>query len=51
MRSGTFSRSTCTPIPALLDEVNRAGKLAPGDLCCMAGFGSGFTWGSALLRW
>ncbi|GIW72898.1 MAG: 3-oxoacyl-[acyl-carrier-protein] synthase 3 [Planctomycetota bacterium] len=38
-------------IPALLDEVHRAGRLRPGDLVCMAGFGSGFTWGSALVRW
>ena len=38
-------------IPSLLDEVNRDGKLERGDLICMAAFGSGFTWASALLRW
>ncbi|RME71888.1 MAG: ketoacyl-ACP synthase III [Planctomycetota bacterium] len=38
-------------MPALLDEVVREGRIAPGDLICMAGFGSGFTWGSALIRW
>jgi 3-oxoacyl-[acyl-carrier-protein] synthase-3 len=38
-------------IPMCLDECVRAGRLKPGDLICMAGFGSGFTWGSALLRW
>jgi 3-oxoacyl-[acyl-carrier-protein] synthase-3 len=38
-------------IPSLLDEVARSGKLKRGDLICMAAFGSGFTWASALLRW
>lgn len=38
-------------IPALLDEVVRAGKVKEGDLCCLAAFGSGFTWASAILRW
>ncbi len=38
-------------IPALLDEVVRAGKVKEGDLCLLAAFGSGFTWASALIRW
>jgi 3-oxoacyl-[acyl-carrier-protein] synthase-3 len=38
-------------IPALLDQVVREGKVKRGDLVAMAGFGSGFTWASALLRW
>jgi 3-oxoacyl-[acyl-carrier-protein] synthase-3 len=38
-------------IPMCLDECIRAGRLEAGDLICMAGFGSGFTWGSALIRW
>jgi 3-oxoacyl-[acyl-carrier-protein] synthase-3 len=38
-------------IPALMDEVVRAGTVKPGDLCCLAAFGSGFTWASAVLRW
>jgi 3-oxoacyl-[acyl-carrier-protein] synthase III len=27
------------------------GKLKKGDLLCLAAFGSGFTWASALVRW
>ena len=27
------------------------GKVKDGDLVCLAAFGSGFTWASALLRW
>jgi 3-oxoacyl-[acyl-carrier-protein] synthase-3 len=38
-------------IPSLLDEVARDGKMKRGDLLCMAAFGSGFTWASALIRW
>jgi 3-oxoacyl-[acyl-carrier-protein] synthase-3 len=34
-----------------LDECVREGRLNEGDLVLMAGFGSGFTWGSALMRW
>ncbi len=35
----------------LLDECVRAGRVSEGDLIALAGFGSGFTWGSALIRW
>ncbi len=46
-----YGNLSAAAIPALPDEVNRDKMIKPGDLCCMAGFGSGFTWGSALLRW
>ncbi len=46
-----YGNLSAAAIPPLLDEVNRDKMIKPGDLCCMAGFGSGFTWGSALLRW
>ncbi|MFM8242135.1 MAG: 3-oxoacyl-[acyl-carrier-protein] synthase III C-terminal domain-containing protein, partial [Crocinitomicaceae bacterium] len=26
-------------------------KVKEGDLVCLAAFGSGFTWGSVLLKW
>jgi 3-oxoacyl-[acyl-carrier-protein] synthase-3 len=35
----------------LLDECVRSGRVSEGDLVAMAGFGSGFTWGAALIRW
>jgi 3-oxoacyl-[acyl-carrier-protein] synthase-3 len=38
-------------IPALLDECVRGGRVKRGDLVCLAAFGSGFTWASALVRW
>ncbi|MGK0295256.1 MAG: 3-oxoacyl-[acyl-carrier-protein] synthase-3 [Ulvibacter sp.] len=27
------------------------GKIKEGDLVVLAAFGSGFTWGSAMIRW
>ncbi len=46
-----YGNCSAASIPMLLDECVRAGRLEPGRLVGMAGFGSGFTWGSALLRW
>ena len=38
-------------LPILLAEASRGGHLAAGQLVSLTAFGSGFTWGSALLRW
>ncbi|MFC9328891.1 3-oxoacyl-ACP synthase III family protein [Kitasatospora sp. NPDC057015] len=38
-------------VPVALDEANRTGALADGDLVLLAGFGGGMSIGSALLRW
>ncbi len=38
-------------IPILLDELNREGRLAPGDLMAMSAFGSGLSTGVCILRW
>ncbi len=46
-----YGNCSAASIPMCLDECVRAGRLEPGDLLLMAGFGSGFTWGSALIRW
>ena len=46
-----YGNCSAASIPMCLDECVRSGRLRPGDLVCLAAFGSGFTWGSALLRW
>jgi 3-oxoacyl-[acyl-carrier-protein] synthase-3 len=46
-----FGNTTASTIPIGLDEAVRAGRLKPGMLVGSAAFGSGFTWGSALIRW
>jgi acetoacetyl-CoA synthase len=38
-------------IPVTLDEANRAGRLADGDLVLLLGFGGGISMGASLLRW
>lgn len=46
-----FGNTTAASIPIALCEAVEAGKVKEGDLVCLAAFGSGFTWGSALIRW
>ncbi len=46
-----YGNTTSASIPIALCEVWEQGKVKEGDLVCLAAFGSGFTWASALLRW
>ena len=46
-----YGNTTAASIPIALAEAKLAGKVKEGDLICLAAFGSGFTWASALIRW
>lgn len=46
-----YGNTTAASVPIALCEAWEAGKLNEGDLVCLAAFGSGFTWASALLKW
>jgi 3-oxoacyl-[acyl-carrier-protein] synthase III len=46
-----YGNTTAASIPIALCEAWEAGKINQNDLVCLAAFGSGFTWASALLRW
>ena len=46
-----YGNTTAASVPIALCEAWEAGKIKNGDLVCLAAFGSGFTWASALLRW
>ena len=46
-----YGNTTAASIPIALCEAYEEGKVKEGDLVCLAAFGSGFTWGSALIRW
>ncbi len=46
-----FGNTTAASIPIALTEAWENGKVKEGDLIVLAAFGSGFTWGSALIRW
>ncbi|HEV8265371.1 MAG TPA: beta-ketoacyl-ACP synthase III [Gemmatimonadales bacterium] len=46
-----YGNTTAASIPIALDEAVAQRRLAPGDLVLLTAFGSGFTWGSAAIRW
>ena len=46
-----YGNTTAASIPIALSEALAQGRIQSGDLVCLAAFGSGFTWASALIRW
>ncbi len=46
-----YGNTTAASIPIALAEAIEKGMLNDGDILCLAAFGSGFTWGSALIKW
>ncbi|MEZ4446938.1 MAG: beta-ketoacyl-ACP synthase III [Polyangiaceae bacterium] len=46
-----YGNTTAGTIPILLAEAERAGKLERGMKVACTAFGSGFTWGSAIIDW
>lgn len=46
-----YGNTTAASIPIALSEAVDEGRIQQGDLVMLAAFGSGFTWGSALMRW
>jgi 3-oxoacyl-[acyl-carrier-protein] synthase III len=47
-RTGNTSSAS---IPLALAEAADAGRLSPGDLALLVGFGAGMSWASAVIRW
>jgi 3-oxoacyl-[acyl-carrier-protein] synthase III len=46
-----YGNTTAGSIPIALSEALEEGRLQAGGLLCLAAFGAGFTWASALIRW
>ncbi len=46
-----YGNTTAASIPIALSEAWESGAIEKGDLVCLAAFGSGFTWASALMKW
>lgn len=46
-----YGNTTAASVPIALCEAWEKGMLKDGDLVCLAAFGSGFTWASALIKW
>jgi len=46
-----YGNTTAASVPIALTEAWEKGKIKEGDLVVLAAFGSGFTWGSVIIRW
>ena len=46
-----YGNTTAASIPIALTEAWEKGKIKSGDTVVLAAFGSGFTWGSAIIKW
>ena len=46
-----YGNTTAASIPIALSESCAKGKIKSGDNVVLAAFGSGFTWGSVILKW
>ncbi len=46
-----YGNTTAASIPIAMREAWAEGKIKENDVICLAAFGSGFTWASALIRW
>ena len=46
-----YGNTTAASIPIAFSEAWAEGKVKENDVICLAAFGSGFTWASALIRW
>ena len=46
-----YGNISSAALPALLDELNREGKLQKGDKLVFSAFGAGFTTGACIIEW
>lgn len=46
-----YGNTTAASIPIALAEAWEQGKIKSGDTVVLAAFGSGFTWGSVIMKW
>ena len=46
-----YGNTTAASIPIALTEAWEQGKIKEGDTVVLAAFGSGFTWGSVIMKW
>lgn len=51
MHIDRYGNTSAGSVPIALDETLRAGRIQPGNLLLMCGFGGGLSWGTALMRW
>jgi 3-oxoacyl-[acyl-carrier-protein] synthase-3 len=45
-----YGNTSAATIPVAIDEARRSGRIGPGSVVAVAAFGSGATWGAAVVR-
>jgi 3-oxoacyl-[acyl-carrier-protein] synthase-3 len=46
-----YGNTSAGSVPLALDEAVAEGRVQPGNLIILSGFGAGLTWGTAVFRW
>ena len=46
-----YGNTSAGSVPLALDEAVQEGRVQPGNLLVLSGFGAGLAWGTAVLRW
>ena len=46
-----YGNTSAASVPIALKEAVAEGRIKPGDVVVLAGFGAGLTWGAAVVRW
>jgi 3-oxoacyl-[acyl-carrier-protein] synthase-3 len=46
-----YGNTSAGSVPLALDEAIQEGRVKPGSLIVLSGFGAGLTWGTAVMRW
>ncbi len=46
-----YGNTSAASIPIALDEAVEQGRISPGDLVVLVGFGGGLTWAASVLQW
>jgi 3-oxoacyl-[acyl-carrier-protein] synthase-3 len=46
-----YGNTSAGSVPLALDEAVSEGRIGPGDLLVLSGFGAGLAWGTTVLRW
>jgi 3-oxoacyl-[acyl-carrier-protein] synthase-3 len=46
-----YGNTSAGSMPLVLDEAYRQGRIRRGDNVLLSGFGGGFTWGTAVMKW
>jgi 3-oxoacyl-[acyl-carrier-protein] synthase-3 len=46
-----YGNTLAGSVPLALDEARAEGRVEPGQLAVLSGFGAGLSWGTTVIRW